>query len=257
MTMRGLKKRIYKLHFSIMKAKENVLRPLIEKAETKRILDNGVSSIPIIINNYNRYSAFIKLVDWLSSAGFVNIIVLDNQSTYPPLLEYYKNNTHFKLVRLGGNFGHMALWDTGYYKNIRNGYYCYTDPDVFPVNECPTRLVTHLLELLWRYPKVLKAGPGLRLTDIPDSYAQKEKVLEWESKYWACPVEQEVYNAAIDTTFALYRPRVLHDTTTPALRTGEPYVMHHSPWYEDSNSLSEEEIFYRATKTQGISWWST
>ena len=95
MTMRGLKKRIYKLHFSIMKAKENVLRPLIEKAETKRILDNGVSSIPIIINNYNRYSAFIKLVDWLSSAGFVNIIVLDNQSTYPPLLEYYKNNNQY------------------------------------------------------------------------------------------------------------------------------------------------------------------
>jgi len=256
MRILGLKKKMYKLNFSVMKVKENIFRPLIEQSAKAWILNNGISSIPIIINNYNRYSAFLKLVDWLRSAGFVNIIVLDNQSTYPPLVKYYENNFHFKLVRLGGNFGHKALWDTGYYKNIRNGYYCYTDPDVFPVNECPTGLVTHLLELLWRYPEVLKAGPGLRLADIPDSYGQKDEVLEWESKYWTCPIEKEVYKAAIDTTFALYRPRVLHDTTTPSLRTGEPYVMHHSPWYEASNLLSEEEVFYRATKTQGISWWT-
>ena len=257
MTLRGLKTRLYKLQISIMKRINKLIRPIFEKEEKKRVSENGIYSIPIIINNYNRYSAFIKLVSWLRSAGFKNIIVLDNESTYPPLVEYYKNNANFKLVQLGGNFGHLALWETGYYKKVRNGYFIYTDPDVFPVNECPHDLISYLLDLLWKYPEILKVGPGLRLVDIPDDYAQKEKVLEWEAKYWAHPVEREVYRATIDTTFALYRPRVLHDTTSPALRTGEPYVMHHSPWYEASDFLSEEEVFYRATKIQGISWWSS
>ena len=256
MTIHGLKTRLYKLKVLIIKIINKLIRPICEKNEKKRLSEKGICSIPIIINNYNRYSAFIKLVGWLRSAGFKNIIVLDNQSTYPPLVEYYKNNTNFKLVQLGGNFGHLALWETGYYKKVRNGYFIYTDPDVFPVNECPHDLISYLLDLLWKYPEISKVGPGLRLYDIPDCYVQKDSVVAWETKYWEIPMEKNVFKARIDTTFAVYRPRMMHDAKSSALRTGEPYVMHHAPWYEDERSLSEEEMFYQNHMKKGVSWWS-
>jgi len=253
----GLRTKLSRAKTRISEAKESLCRFFIEAKVKEKIQRDGTLGIPIIINNFNRYNAFIQLVDWFRDAGFKNITVLDNQSTYPPLLEYYRKDTQCNIVHLGRNFGHKALWDSGYYKTLRNSYFCYTDPDVLPVAECPRDLVSRLIELLWKYPGILKIGPGLRLSDIPDHYKNKEAVLLWERQFWECPVEEGVYEASLDTTFALYRPRVLHGSgkECPSLRTGEPYVFHHTPWYENQNALSDEEIFYQSTSA-GVSWWS-
>ncbi|MDH3347174.1 MAG: glycosyltransferase [Desulfobulbaceae bacterium] len=251
----GLKNKSIRLLFAMLNAKEKFIRFWLEKKATKEVREKGVYDIPIVINNFNRYNAMVKLIDWLRNAGHKNIIILDNQSTYPPLLEYYRQNTFCTVIHLGANLGHKALWKSGVYKKIRNGYFCYTDPDLVPVAECPENLVSHLFELLCRYPNVVKVGSGLRISDIPDHYEHKDRVVVWESRYWQNPVEENVYNADLDTTFAIYRPRTLHNTHFPALRTGEPYVMHHTPWYEDVDRLTEEELFYR-NKSSGISWWS-
>ena len=45
--------------------------------------------IPIFINARDRLGVMKKLIDWLLNAGYRNLIILDNNSTYPPLLEYY------------------------------------------------------------------------------------------------------------------------------------------------------------------------
>lgn len=45
--------------------------------------------IPIIINNYNRLEMLTKLIHGLENKGYHNLYIIDNQSTYPPLLEYY------------------------------------------------------------------------------------------------------------------------------------------------------------------------
>ena len=47
--------------------------------------------IPIVINNYNRITTLLQLINGLESRGYRNIYIIDNKSTYPPLLEYYKN----------------------------------------------------------------------------------------------------------------------------------------------------------------------
>ena len=245
-----------KLLFIILNIKEFLVRLFIEKSAIKTVKKNGVYNIPIIINNFNRHGALIKLIDWLNSAGYENIIILDNQSTYPPLLEYYKQQTHCTVIHLGANLGHKALWKSSVYNKIRNSYFCYTDPDLVPVLECPKDLLLHLIELLWKYPNVVKAGTGLRITDIPDHFKLKDDVLAWETRHWKDSVEKNVFNAPVDTTFALYRPRTLHNVFAPALRTGEPYTMHHTPWYINSENLTDEEIFYRNKSTE-ISWWSS
>lgn len=47
--------------------------------------------VPIFINARDRLGVMKKLIDWLLDAGYRNLIILDNNSTYPPLLEYYNN----------------------------------------------------------------------------------------------------------------------------------------------------------------------
>ena len=42
--------------------------------------------IPIIINNYNRLEMLTKLIHGLENKGYHNLYIIDNQSTYPPLL---------------------------------------------------------------------------------------------------------------------------------------------------------------------------
>ena len=48
------------------------------------------NSIPVIIINYNRCQTLMQMVEWLQNLNDkVSIIIVDNASTYPPLLEYY------------------------------------------------------------------------------------------------------------------------------------------------------------------------
>ena len=48
-----------------------------------------VKNIPIIINNRNRLTYMKMLISSLEKRGYNNIYIIDNDSTYPPLLDYY------------------------------------------------------------------------------------------------------------------------------------------------------------------------
>ena len=80
---------------------------LMERLCPSKISD--ARDIPIIINNYNRLTMLKKLIDSLTSRGYTNIVILDNQSTYPPLLEWYAE-CQFEVIRLPKNYGFKALW---------------------------------------------------------------------------------------------------------------------------------------------------
>lgn len=74
---------------------------LMERLCPSKISD--AHDIPIIINNYNRLTMLKKLIDSLTSRGYTNIVILDNQSTYPPLLEWYAK-CQFEVIRLPKNY---------------------------------------------------------------------------------------------------------------------------------------------------------
>ncbi len=123
---------------------------------------------PIFINCRDRITCLSVLVDWLEKAGHENIYLLDNDSSYPPLLEYYEQTPH-TVVRLNENLAHTALWKTDVLDRYakRADYYVYTDPDVVPVEECPPDALELFVHLLERYPTFVKAGFGLRIDDLP------------------------------------------------------------------------------------------
>lgn len=217
-----------------------------------------LKDIPIFINNYNRITTTTNLINALTKRGYTNIHIMDNQSTYPPLLEYYKTCPH-KVHYLKKNYGSRAFWKSGLWLRFMRSNFVVTDSDVVPIDECPDDFIENFYNLLKKYPKVHKIGFSLKIDDLPDWYKYKDKVIEWESKYFENEKEKNVFIAPIDTTFALYRPfskRGKRDGETEILRVGAPYQARHLPWYINSNDLDQEEAYY-VNSLQTSSHWSS
>jgi len=212
-------------------------------------------NIPIVINNFNRLTYLKQQIERLEALGYTNIYIIDNDSTYPPLLDYY-DKLPYTIFRLNKNVGHLSLWKTIIFKWFENDYYVYTDPDILPGPDCPENFMEHLKCILARYPEYCKAGFALRIDDLPDHFDDKEKVLDWEQMYWQMEMEagSEVYIAKVDTTFALYRPGVKGGWWIPAFRVAGKYTAQHLPWYRNSSETDEEEEYF-IERAHGSSSW--
>jgi hypothetical protein len=198
--------------------------------------------IPVFVISRDRLSPLAELVAWLERAGCGEIYLVDNDSVYEPLLEYYERTPH-TVLRLGRNAGKLALWEApGVFDRTRGRPFVYTDPDVIPDEGCPLDALDRFATLLRRYPAVKKVGFGLRIDDLPDRYRHRAAVIAWERRMWEWPVERDAYYAPIDTTFALYPAGGAWGRE--AIRTGPPYVARHATWYADLDAPTEEEAFY-------------
>jgi hypothetical protein len=211
--------------------------------------------IPIVINNRNRFTFLKMQIDDLKKRGYNNITVLDNNSTYPPLLDYYKTNP-CKIIYLKRNLGYDALEKIPLYNELRKNYFVYTDPDILPIEDCPDNFMELFLETLRKKPQVQKVGFSLKIDDLPDSYNKKTQVIEWEHKYYSKKIGEYFYEAPIDTTFALHRPYATISTKgrLKMYRAAFPYIAYHLPWYNDSENLSDEENYYLDHVEIGTHW---
>ena len=67
---------------------------------------------PVIIIVRDRLKPLALLVDWLERAGAQRLVLLDNDSTYPPLIDYLAASPH-DVRLLGRNLGHRSPWLSG------------------------------------------------------------------------------------------------------------------------------------------------
>lgn len=218
---------------------------LVESVLPSRVLD--YKNIPVIINNFNRLETLKKMIFSLENRGYFNIYIIDNLSTYPPLLEYYKT-CKYKVYRLGFNLGPDALWKSKIFRKFRNDFFVYSDSDIVPVDECPDDFLLFFLNTLKKYKLARKVGFSMKIDDIPDSNLLKKYIIECEEHFFHDFREDNfLYRAPIDTTFALYRPRGKRrhaNNHIEMYRTGSPYMARHLPWYTDSVNPDEEESYY-------------
>ena len=224
------------------------------------IVPSGITDhheIPIIINNFNRLETLKKLINSLEIRGYHNIYIIDNLSTYPPLLEYYKT-CKYNLIRLEQNLGMNALWLSGVYRKFKNDFFVYTDSDIVPVDECPADFLDFFLQTLKKYRFASKVGFSLKIDDIPDHYAHKNEVIGFEEHFFHDYCREGIlYWAPIDTTFALYRPRTKRKHANGCIemyRTAYPYQAYHLPWYTDSINPDEETRYYLENIKMKTSW---
>lgn len=249
-------------------------KPLHIKIKTKLkiILSSEVltqlffpKKIPFIIINFNQYFYLKKLVDFAKERGFKKIVIIDNASTYPPLLNYYKEiEREITIEKMSENFGHMVFFiNEELYNRYGKGFFILTDADIEPNENLPKNFMRTLLNFLLKYNQTAtKVGFSLNLKDIPNHYSEKKKVLNWEKQFWVNEIQQEVYVADIDTTFALYQPnpkKLLkkHSDFFKAIRIAGNFTCKHGGWYINFENLTDEQTYYLQHANTSSSWLET
>lgn len=200
-------------------------------------------SYPVFIVCRDRVTPLAALLDWLASVNNCDeVYLIDQASTYPPLLAFYDDTPH-TVIRTG-NIGHRVGWLSGILRErVAGRRFIYTDPDVLPVEDCPPDALERMADLLRRRPDVPKCGFSIKIDDLAPWIADRS--IAWEERYWRNWHEAEqAYYAPIDTTFAMYNPQHAKRFRYPAYRLPPPYSIRHLPWYVTPETMDAEERYY-------------
>ena len=198
------------------------------------------------IITYNRLHLPKNMAKFLFAHG-IDPVFVDNNSDYPPLLEYYKT-TPFEVIRMRENYGYKVVWERNLLDRLGiTGNYIVTDPDL-NLSGIPNDFLNVLEQGLIKYPQYDKCGLSLEINDLPKTPFCSA---EYESQFWQHPLDDTYFDAAIDTTFALYK--VKHHSFK-AMRTNRPYTARHLPWYYFKfEDMPKDEQFYFKTCTESHS----
>jgi hypothetical protein len=209
-----------------------------------------VRQMKCYINNYNRLTWTKAIaVEILRLGG--EPIIIDNSSTYPPLLEWYKD-CPYRVERLPKNMGSRAPWLSGVLdRELQKGErYVVTDPDL-DLSKVPSDALD-MLARGFRYG-VFKSGLSLEINDVPAKLRGVMQVngrtLEQiERAYWKDRLDSQFWRAPVDTTFAMYR--YAGKVTTfgrdfvRGVRSDRPYTAKHLPWYRTAAEFDAEDLYY-------------
>src|SRR5690606_24471253 len=101
-----LKKKIKTFSKEILYNYLRIFKPLVKEQRKKP------NSIPVIIINFNQLHNLKNLVSFFLSRKIENIVIIDNKSDYPPLLEYYKTiQSEVKVELMSENHGHTVFFE--------------------------------------------------------------------------------------------------------------------------------------------------
>jgi hypothetical protein len=213
-----------------------------------------MSAVSVVINNRNLLTwprAMVERIEQFRSLA--EIIIVDNGSTYEPLLQWYEHLPH-RIVRTE-NHGHTAPWRPEINAEIKTDLYVVTDPDL-DLAKTPTDCLEHLTTLLKMYPALAKVGLGLDISVVPPESPYYKAVNIFERRYWGLPLIDGLLRAApVDTTFAIYDKKLFNAYAITGARTDFPYVAEHIPW--SVIEPSEEFKSYLATANESSSYKST
>lgn len=211
----------------------------------------GAIMINAYLNNYNRLSWPLSMANYLDQIKEIEVIFIDNNSTYPPLLEWYEKQNKFEVIRLTENKGHLALWNSYIYDRV-DGHYILSDPDL-DLSNIPLDFLDILKEGFDKYPEACKCGFSLEVNDLPNTeygiYVHDHEDHFWNNK--DLELDRYFIKSCIDTTFALYHKN--RNNNNSGIRTNRPYVARHLPWYYEKGNLTEEDIYYINTATSECS----
>jgi glycosyltransferase involved in cell wall biosynthesis len=190
-------------------------------------------SIPVIINNRDLLTwpkAMVERIQRYEGVG--EIIIVDNGSTYQPLLDWYATNP-CKIV-MCTNLGHAGAWLSKAVEGLKSEIYVVTDSDM-GLEDTPNNTLLFLKEQLLLL-NLDKLGLGLNWQIVEDKSPYYGRLNLYEQDRWKnSKVENNIYlDVQTDTTFALYNR---NHYFIGGASTTFPYVARHYPW-----ELSLEEF---------------
>ena len=213
-------------------------------------------NIPVVIIAFNNYTYIKMMVEQLKKYNFNNIHIIDNNSSYPKLLEYYNNNKDINVIFMNTNYGHRVLFKSinrEFYNKLPN-FFILTDPDIQFNDNLPNDFVKVFSNMTEKY-KVGKVGFSLSIQDHLEfknitytKFKKKKNIFQWESEFWKNQIDNDIYKASIDTTFAVYNKKYFKIVKNEAkflngIRIAGIYTAKHLPWYKKT-ILPKEELEY-------------
>ncbi len=225
-------------------------------------------TLPLIINSFNQFTYLKNLLTKLDRDQFKNIIIVDNDSKYDPLLSYYEELNAIGQVAIifyGENKGPHFFHMKGVYKLFGSLPHLYTDPDL-DYDELAPNFLTELMTISEKY-SMFKVGPALEIPS-PDEIdnniycvheARRWTIAEWEQQFWRNQIEEGLYYPGqIDTTFQLFNPKyfTVGSELIDGIRIGKPgFRFKHLPWYSHKGYVPKlEQDFYSTTSSQKNTW---
>jgi hypothetical protein len=211
--------------------------------------------IPVIINNRNFLTWPKAMVERIKEYdGVGEIIIVDNNSTYPPLLEWYATNP-CRIERLNDNLGMGAPWVSEVVKQLNGAPYVLTDPDM-GLEDTPDDTLLYLFDKL-NSLQLDKVGLGLDWQIVEKKSPYYERLNLYEKSRWSnSPVKDGVHTEVqIDTTFALYN---VDHYFIGGGSTTFPYVARHYPWeFSIEEARNNEEFMYYMDNATSASSYKT
>lgn len=211
--------------------------------------------VPVIIPTFNNPTYLSGIIGQLSRRGLTNLIIVDNASTFPPMLDCLRRlSANYSVRRMADNAGPRRAWEDREFFDSLPNLFCVTDPDLRLNAALPRDFTDRLFELTTKY-EIGKVGFALDISDraaLRDEQftigGQSYQIWEWESQFWHEAVEPDVFRASLDTTFALYNKSYFTvDAPLSALRVAGDYTCQHLPWLKAVTLPKDETDFYRAT----------
>lgn len=209
--------------------------------------------IPFFIIAYNQYTYVRDMVNQIVRLGGRNINVIDNASTFVPLLDYYDNEYKYNLIRMEKNYGHLVFEEKEVEAQMGSVYFI-TDPDLLFNRNLPYNYTQVLYDISVE-KEARKVGFAINIQgeQMRDEF---KGGTEWERQFWNNPEKSdlypalEMYNAPIDTTFTLVNRNF--DGRWRWIRVAGDFTCEHRPWLKGfGEELAEGE--YEAVRTNNIS----
>jgi len=212
----------------------------------------------IYFTMFNQLTWARAMADKLAAQGHTPILV-DNNSSYPPLLEWYET-CPYQVIRLAENRGNTAVWSIADQIDTSD-YYVITDVD-YLLDDLPDDWAEHLKKGVDMYGGMGGCGLSMLETRIPSqnpAWIADEFHLYPEGNHparWGDHVKLPggFIRYPVDTSFAVYPPGPAQFmTSATGCRSDFPYSARHIPWHvvldlnpdEDSlQILFNEEYYY-------------
>lgn len=240
--------------------------------DLNEILNNdNKDQIPVFIVCYNNGVHVLNMVKQLNKCQITPIIINNSSTDKETLftLNKIKDSSFAHVINSKKNFGHLIGFMDSIYE-ILPEIFAYTDPDLQLNKNLPHDFLWQLSAITEKY-SVYKAGFALTLLDSeqiidnhhikikfrPFTFKKEFNVVEWEKRFWRFKLnnsDYDLFQADIDTTFAVYRKSNFSGNFFDAIRVAGNFEAIHLPWYPNLDLIDSSQKKIYTHKNLSSSW---
>jgi len=213
---------------------------------------------PLYVPTFNNPTYTNNFIEQVKDLDFERIIIMDNNSTYPEMIELLaKLEKSVEVIRFSENLGpHFILKNPEYYSSLPE-VFCLSDPDV----QISKKLPKNFQEIMYDIAIKHQFGKIGFAIEIPEYEEFLEPVIrldgelwnmsEWESQFWKDEIDKtesgdSVYATTLDTQFAIYNKQYFNpEDRYRALRVAGKFTCKHLGFYKDSIVPKDEANYYK------------